>query len=77
MAQIYFHYSTSETVVVDPRANTAEDFFDLHDQATRNVRALITAPCPEDWRDWVLHVSDGNGDELFTMPFSSLLGRPN
>jgi hypothetical protein len=34
-------------------------------------------PGPEDWREWILHVSDGDGEEIFEMPFSSLLGRPH
>jgi hypothetical protein len=32
---------------------------------------------PEDWRRWVLHVTDQDGEEVFALPFSSLLGKPN
>ena len=31
----------------------------------------------EDWRDWVLHVSDDQGDELFVVPFTFVLGKPH
>jgi hypothetical protein len=31
----------------------------------------------DDWRDWVLHVSDERGDELFIVPFVFALGKPN
>jgi hypothetical protein len=27
----------------------------------------------DDWRDWVLHVSDDQGDELFVVPFTFVL----
>jgi hypothetical protein len=40
-------------------------------QSFTNERSL------EDWRDWVLHASDDQGDELFVVPFASVLGRPN
>jgi hypothetical protein len=35
------------------------------------------APSAEDWRNWVLHVSDALGDEIFALPFASLLGKPH
>jgi len=31
----------------------------------------------EDWRGWVLHVSDESGEEIFNLPFDSLLGKPH
>jgi hypothetical protein len=39
------------------------------------MRALVMAPGAEDWRSWVLHVSDDLGDELFEVPFASVVGR--
>jgi hypothetical protein len=41
------------------------------------VRSLIMAPGPEDWRGWVLHVSDDDGEEIFDLPFASVLGKPH
>jgi hypothetical protein len=41
------------------------------------VQSLITAQGPEDWRDWTLHVSDDLNDEIFALPFSSMLGKPH
>jgi hypothetical protein len=40
-------------------------------QSFTNERSL------EDWRDWVLHVSDDQGDELFVVPFAFVLGKPH
>ena len=31
----------------------------------------------EDWRGWVLHVADGDGEEIFTLLFAALLGKPH
>jgi hypothetical protein len=31
----------------------------------------------EDWRDWVVHVSDDFDDEILEIPFSSVLGKPH
>jgi hypothetical protein len=35
------------------------------------------APNAEDWRGWVLHVSDDLGEEIFAVSFASILGRPH
>jgi hypothetical protein len=29
----------------------------------------------EDWRDWVMHVNDDQGDELFVVPFTFVIGK--
>jgi hypothetical protein len=33
------------------------------------------APGPEDWREWIMHVTDDLGEEIFALPFSCILGR--
>ncbi len=43
----------------------------------RVVRSLIMTPGPHDWRGWVLHVSDDLGDEILSVPFASVLGKPH
>jgi hypothetical protein len=45
------------------------------EQATKVVRSLVMAPSGEDWRSWTLHASDDFGDEIFAMPFASVLGK--
>ena len=77
MAQIYFHCSSAGGVVLDRRGRDIEDLMETREQAVGVVRKFISMPGPEDWRDWILHVNDGNGEEIFVMPFSSLIGRPN
>ena len=77
MAQIHFHYSSSSGLLVDRRESDFDDVVEIRDHAARIVGELISTPGPEDWRDWMLHVSDPSGEEIFTMPFSLLLGRPH
>jgi hypothetical protein len=41
------------------------------------VRSLIMTLTLEDWRAWVLHVTDDDGEEIFSVPFTSQLGKPH
>ena len=34
-------------------------------------------PGPQDWRGWILHVSDRDGEEIFNLPFAALIGKPH
>jgi hypothetical protein len=43
----------------------------------RVVQSFTSERSLEDWRDCVLHVSDDQGDELFVVPFTFVLGKPN
>jgi hypothetical protein len=47
------------------------------DHAACVVRSLTMARSLEDWRSWILHVSDDLGDERFVVPFAFVLGKPN
>jgi hypothetical protein len=42
-----------------------------------DVRSLTATRSLEDWRGWMLHVSDDLGDELFVIPFAFVLGKPH
>jgi hypothetical protein len=76
MTQIYFHCSNSESVWVDRCGATVGDLSEARERATLVMRSLISTPGAEDWRGWVLHVSD-EIDEIFCLPFASLLGKPH
>jgi hypothetical protein len=39
------------------------------------VESVTSERSLDDWRDWVLHVSDDRGDELFIVPFTFVLGK--
>lgn len=77
MAQIYFHCSTAEGVLIDRSGAALGDLAEAREHAALVVQSLIKAPSLEDWRGWVLHVSDNSGDEIFIVPFASVLGKPH
>ena len=77
MTQVYFHCSHAKKVFVDRRGALVDDLAEARDHATSVVQSLTKMRSLEDWRDWVLHVSDDQGDELFVVPFTFVLGKPN
>jgi uncharacterized protein DUF6894 len=77
MAQIYFHCSTAEGVLIDRSGAALDDPAEARDHAALVVQSLIMTPSLEDWRGWVLHVSDDCGDEILIVPFASVLGKPH
>ncbi|KRQ95627.1 hypothetical protein CQ12_03295 [Bradyrhizobium jicamae] len=77
MARVYFHCSNSEGACFDQRGAAVENLAEVRAHAARVVQSLIMLQDPEDWRDWTLHVSDDLDEEIFALPFSSLLGRPH
>jgi hypothetical protein len=77
MAQVYFQYSNTEGVLMDRGGAAVGNLAEACEQATLVVRSLIMAPSEEDWRSWVLHVSDEHGDEIFDVPLTSILGKPH
>jgi Domain of unknown function (DUF6894) len=77
MTQVYFHCSSSEGVWVDRCGAAVSDLAEARDQAALVVRSLIMEPGEEDWRSWILHVSDDLGEEIFAVPFASVLGKPH
>jgi hypothetical protein len=75
VAQLYFHCSNTLEVLIDRGGAAICDVTDARDHAAHVVRSLVTAANAEDWRGWVLQVSDDRGEEIFVMPFASLLGK--
>jgi hypothetical protein len=77
MVQMYFHCSNAEGTLIDRSGTPVADLADACDHAARIMRAMILTPGAEDWRDWVLHVSDDDGEEVIDLPFTSMLGKPH
>jgi hypothetical protein len=77
MTQVYFHCSNTKKVFVDRRGAVVDDLDEARDRATRVVQSLTSERSLVDWHDWVLHVSDDQGDELFVVPFTFVLGKPS
>lgn len=77
MANVYFHYSHDRGVLIDRSVADVDDLVEVREHAHSLVRALVMTPSSEDWRGWVLHVTDHNGDEVLDLPFSNVLGEPH
>ena len=77
MAQVYFHCSNTEGVMMGRYGAPIGDLAEACEHAAGIVRSLIMEPSAEDWRGWILHVSDDLGGELFNVPFASMLGKPH
>jgi hypothetical protein len=75
--QVYFHCSNSREVRVDQRGAVVSNLAEARDRAAVVVRSLIMEQSAEDWRDWVVHVSDDFDDEILVVPFAAVLGRPH
>jgi hypothetical protein len=77
MARVYFHCSNNEEVWVDRRGAAVGNLAEARERAAVVMRSLIMAPTAEDWRGWVLYANDDLGEEIFAVPFASLLGKPH
>jgi len=77
MATFYFHCSGAQQVLVDRSGCEADDLLEARARAFAVIQTIIASEGPDDWRDWTVHVSDDEGDELLSVPFSSVLGRPH
>ena len=77
MVQVFFHCSTNEGVLVDRRGTAVANLSEARAHADQVIRSMIMTPSSEDWRHWILHVSDNNGEEIFDLPFTSMLGKPH
>jgi hypothetical protein len=77
MAQVYFHCSNTVGISIDRCGSAVADLTEAREHAVLVVRSLIMTSTLEDWRGWVLHVTDDNGEEIFSVPFTSQLGEPH
>jgi hypothetical protein len=77
MTQVNFHRSNTKKVFADRRGTVVDDLAEARDHATRVVQSFTGELSLEDGRDWIMHVSDDQNDELFVVPFAFVLGKPN
>jgi hypothetical protein len=78
VTEVYFHCSNArQKTRIDGHRIEVCDLVEAHEYAACVIRALIMEPGTEDWRGWVMHVADEMGDEIFTLPFTSMLGKPH
>ena len=77
MTHVYFHCSSDRGKLIDQRGATVDDLVAARDYAAGVVRSLVVANSAKDCRDWILHVSDDLGIEIFVVPFGFWLGKPH
>jgi hypothetical protein len=77
MAQVFFHCSRAHETLMQGCSIEVGDLVEAHHYAACVINALIMEPNSEDWRGWVLHISDDAGYELLSLPFASMLGKPH
>jgi len=76
MTDVYFHCTDDDHLLMAEHAVAiGGGLFEAFEHADRLVRAYVNTVGPEDWRGWVLHATDELGEELFTVPFASILGK--
>jgi hypothetical protein len=75
LAQVYFHCSNSREIRIDQSGAAVSNLSEARDRAACIAQLLISERSAEDWRDWVVHVSDDFDEEIFVVPFSSVLGK--
>ncbi len=75
MAQAVFRCSNSQGHIIDGRVATVDDLIEAREYATLVASSLIASPTLRDWRSCYMSVSDDLGEEIFVMPFSSIIGR--
>jgi hypothetical protein len=74
MAQVHFVCSNAQQIMRNWVETDVANLAEARERATTVVRSLLATPGPEDWRSWVLHVSDDLGEEVLALPFSSIMG---
>lgn len=74
MTEVYFHCSDAEHLFIGQRSATM-DISEACEHAESLVRSLLMTPNAEDWRNWAVHVTDELGEEIFVLPFASVLGK--
>jgi hypothetical protein len=77
MAHAVFRCSNAQGHVFDGRVANVDDLIEAREYATRVARSLIATPNLRDWRSCCLSVSDDLGEQLFEIPFSSIIGKPH
>jgi hypothetical protein len=77
VTHVYFHCSCDRGILIDQCGTAVDDLDAARDYAAGVVRSLIVANGAKDCRDWVLHVSDDLGVEIFVVPFAFVPGKPH
>ena len=75
MTNVYFHCANEEHEFAAKRGVAIDNLVEACEHAHRIVRSYVMMASAEDWRGWVLYATDELGEEIFTVPFVSVLGK--
>jgi len=75
MAQVYFHCSNADEILIDRRGAAVLNLAEARDHAACVMQTLVQVESDEDWREWMIHIADELGDEIFAISFTSVLGK--
>jgi hypothetical protein len=75
MTQVCVRCSTARGGLLDQRIANVDNLIEARDYATRVARSLVAIPNSRDWRKCCLSVIDDLGEELFVIPFASIIGK--
>ena len=77
MVQVFFHCSNTDGTLIDRNGAAVASLTEARDRAAQIMNSMIQTPGAEVWRDWVIHVSGSDGEDLFDLPFTAMLGKPH
>jgi hypothetical protein len=75
MAKALFRSSPVQGHVIDGRVADVDDLIEAREYANRVACSLIATPNLRGWRSCCISVSDDLGEEIFEIPFTSIIGR--
>jgi hypothetical protein len=77
MATLYFHCVGKQEALIDRSGSEVDDLYDARARAFQVIQSFVKSEGPQDWREWTVHISDHEGEELLLVPFTWVLGRPH
>lgn len=71
MAHLYFHCTNAAEVLPDMHGRDLDSVGDAPAEALEIARLVMScATGLSDFRDWMIHVEDDEGEEVVVVPFS-------
>jgi hypothetical protein len=77
MAQLAFCCADSRGYLLDRRVSEVSDLSEARDYAKAFAQSLIGAAGLKDWKNCLIHVFDGGGEEQFVLPCAWANAKPS
>jgi F420-0:gamma-glutamyl ligase-like protein len=69
MAKFFFHFSSKKDRIEDRRGVYLAGPYEAHQHAVNVIRKVGLLTKGEPWRDWVIDITDADGQNVLTVPF--------